>query len=94
MRAGHVVVAVLFLLGFGVKSFIVMAVEAASRAKGSVTLDVSQMHRDANNLPVEEFHDMSLAFPVFSSDDWFEGIFRPGLFRHDRFEGKMVSWRY
>ena len=65
MRAGHVVVAVLFLLGFGVKSFIVMAVEAASRAKGSVTLDVSQMHRHANKLPVEEFHDVSLVFPVF-----------------------------
>ena len=65
MRAVHVIVAVLFLLGFSVKWFTVMAVEAASWAKGSVTLDVSQMHRDANNLPVEEFHDMPLVFPVF-----------------------------
>jgi hypothetical protein len=65
MRARYIVVAVLFLLGFGVKPFTVMAVEAASRAKGGVTFDISQMHWDANNLPVEEFHDMSLVFPVF-----------------------------
>jgi hypothetical protein len=65
MRARYIVVAVLFLLGFGVKSFVVMAVEAASRAKESVTLDISQMRWGANNLPVEEFQDLSLVFPVF-----------------------------
>ena len=67
MPARHIVVAVLILLGLSVNitSFTVLAAEAASRSKRSVSLDVSQMHRDAKNLSVEEFHDMTFVFPVF-----------------------------
>lgn len=82
MRAGHIVVAVLILLGLGVKtaSFPVLAAEAASRSKTSVGLDVSQMHRDAKNLPVEEFHDMTFVFPVFPAVTDLKEFSSPGFF--------------
>jgi hypothetical protein len=61
MRAHHIVVAALILIGIGVKVTVVstMTAEADSRAKRSV--DASQMQQ---NLPVEEFHDMTFVFPV------------------------------
>lgn len=60
MRAHHIVVAALILIGIGVKVTVVstMTAEADSRAK---SVDASQMQQ---NLPVEEFHDMTFVFPV------------------------------
>ncbi len=61
MRTHHIVVATLILLGVGLKvtSFSTVTTEADSRSKRSVHVSQTQQ-----NLPVEEFHDMTFVFPV------------------------------
>lgn len=61
MRTHHIVVAALILLGVGlmVTSFSTLTTEPNSRSKGSVHVSQTQQ-----NLPVEEFHDMTFVFPV------------------------------
>lgn len=61
MRAHHIVVAILILIGIGVKmtSFTTLTAEWDSRSKGSVNVSQTQQ-----NLPTEEFHDMTFVFPV------------------------------
>jgi hypothetical protein len=71
MRAHYIIVAVLILLGLGVKmtSFTALTAETVLRSKRSVSVDVSQMHQNTKNLQVEQFHDMTLVFPVFPGGD-------------------------
>jgi len=66
MRAHHVIAVVaVILVGVGVKQifFTAPTAEAESLSIKSVGVDVSQLHRNVKNLPVQEFHDMSLVFP-------------------------------
>jgi molybdenum-dependent DNA-binding transcriptional regulator ModE len=65
MRA-HLVIAVVavILVGIGVKLifFSVPTAEADSLSIKSVGVDVSQLHQNVRNLPVEKSHDMSFVF--------------------------------
>jgi hypothetical protein len=69
MRA-HLVIAVVavILVGVGVKLsfFTAPTAEADSLSIKSVGVDVSHLHQNVKNLPVQKFHDMSL---VFSGSD-------------------------
>jgi hypothetical protein len=67
MRAHHVIALVaVILVGIGVKLpfFAAPLAEAESRSINSVSVDVSPLHHNIENLPVQKFHDMSLVFPV------------------------------
>ena len=66
MRAHHVIAVVaVILVGVGVKLifFIAPTAEAESLSIKSVGMDVSQLHQNVKNLPVQKLHDMSLVFP-------------------------------
>jgi hypothetical protein len=66
MRAHHVIAVVAaVLVGAGVKLifFTAPTAEADTLSIESVGVDVSQLHRNVTNLPVQTFHDMSLVFP-------------------------------
>lgn len=72
MRAYHAVAIVaIILIGFGSKLFFFTpsTVEADARPVVSVRMDVSQMQQNIKNLPVQEFHDRSLEFPVLLGSD-------------------------
>ena len=71
MRARHIIIAVLILLGFGANaiSFTALTAEAASHSQGIAIVDVSRIHQDISNLPDEHFHDMTLVFPAFPGGD-------------------------
>ena len=65
MRAHHIIAVVAaILVGFGVKLifFTAPTAEAVSLSIKSVGVDVSHLHRNVSNLPVENLHDMSLVF--------------------------------
>ena len=65
MRAHHIVAVVAaILIGVGMKLifFTAPTAEADSNSIKSVGVDVSELHRNAKNLPVQKFHDMSLVF--------------------------------
>ena len=65
MRAHHVIAVIAaILIGVGVKLIFFAApiAEADTLAIGSVGVDVSQLHRNVESLPVQTFHDMSLVF--------------------------------
>ena len=65
MRAYHVLAVVaVMLIGFGVKLtfFNAQAGEANSASIESVSMDISQIHRNAKNVPVQTIHDMSFVF--------------------------------
>jgi hypothetical protein len=53
------------LVGVGVKLifFTPATAEVDSLSIRSVRVDVSQLHQNARNLPVQRFHDMSVVFP-------------------------------
>ena len=66
MRAHHVIAIVaVILVGVGAKLifFPVPTAEADLFSIKSVGMDVSQLHQNAENLPVQKFHDLSLVFP-------------------------------
>ena len=71
MRAHHVIGVVAILTGIGVylPFFVAPIAEADSRSVRSVTMDVSPLHHNSKNLPVQKFHDMSLVFPVLPDAD-------------------------
>jgi hypothetical protein len=71
MRERHIILAVLILLGLGVKaiSFTALTAEAASRSNGIAIEDVSRIHQNIRSLPDESFHDMTLVFPAFPGGD-------------------------
>jgi len=65
MRAHHVIAIVaVILVGVGVKLtfFAAPTAEAESLSVKSVSLDISQMHQNTKNLPVQKLHDMSFVF--------------------------------
>jgi hypothetical protein len=65
MRAHHVIAIVaVILVGVGLKLtfFAAPAAEADSLSIKSVSLDISQMHQNTRNLPVQKLHDMSFIF--------------------------------
>jgi len=65
MRAHHVIAIVaVILVGVGVKLIFFSAptAEADPLSIKSMRVDVSQLHQNAKNLPVQKFHDMSLVF--------------------------------
>ena len=66
MRAHHVIAIVaVILVGVGVKLtfFAAPTAEAGSLSIKSVSLDISQMHQNTKNLPVQKIHDMTFVFP-------------------------------
>lgn len=66
MRAHHIIAVVAaILVGVGVKAifFAAPTAEADALSIKSVGVDVSQLHRNVQNLPVQTFHDMSVVFP-------------------------------
>ncbi len=66
MRPHHVIAVVaVILVGVGLKLIFLTAptAEADSLSITSVGVDVSQLHQNVKNLPVQKFHDMSLVFP-------------------------------
>jgi hypothetical protein len=65
MRAHHVIAAVaVILVGVGGKLIFSTAstAEADALSIKSVSLDVSQLHHKAKNLPLQKFQDMSFVF--------------------------------
>ena len=65
MRAHHVITIIaVILVGVGLKLtfFAAPAAEADSLSIKSVSLDISQMHQNTRNLPVQKLHDMSFIF--------------------------------
>jgi hypothetical protein len=65
MRAHHVIAIVAaILVGFGLKLIFFSApiAEADVGSVKSVSMDISEMHQNIKNLPVEKFHDMSFVF--------------------------------
>jgi hypothetical protein len=72
MRAHYVIALVaVILVGIGVKLpfFDAPLAEADARYINSVSVDVSPLHYNIKNLPVQTFHDMSLVFPVVPDGD-------------------------
>lgn len=71
MRARHIIVAVLILLGIGAKiaSFTVLTAEADSRSRKSVGADIAQVHQSSKDLPVRKSRDVTLALPFFPDMD-------------------------
>jgi hypothetical protein len=66
MRAHHVIAVVaVILVGVGMKLifFTAPTAEADPLSIKSAGVDVSQLHQNVKNLPVQNFHDMSLVFP-------------------------------
>src|SRR6266436_4265896 len=66
MRAHHVIAVVaVILVGVGMKLIFFTAPTAGADPLSikSVGVDVSQLHQNVENLPVQKFHDMSLVFP-------------------------------
>ena len=66
MRAHHVIAVVaVILVGVGVKLifFTAPTAEADPLFIKSVGVDVSQLHQNVKNLPVQKSHDMSFVFP-------------------------------
>ena len=66
MRAYHVIAVVAaVLVGAGLKLifFAAPTAEADTLSIGSVGVDVSQLHQNVKNLPVQKLHDMSFVFP-------------------------------
>jgi hypothetical protein len=63
MRAYPVIIAAVsvILIGFGVK--LIFFTEPIAEAKvlsvESMSMDISELHRNTNNLPVQKIHDMS-----------------------------------
>jgi hypothetical protein len=65
MRAHHVIAVVaVILLGVGLKLIFSTAptAEADSLSTKSVGVDVSQLHQNIRNLPVQKFQDMTFVF--------------------------------
>jgi hypothetical protein len=65
MRAHHVIAVVaVILVGVGVKLIFFTAPTAVADQLSikSVRVDVSQLHRNVKNLPVQKFHDMTFVF--------------------------------
>jgi len=60
---GVMPVVVVILIGVWVKLIFFSApiAKADARSVKSVNIDISQMHQNIKNLPVEKFHEMSLA---------------------------------
>jgi hypothetical protein len=72
MRPYHVIAAVaVILVAIGVTLPFSAApiAEADSPSAKTVSVDVSPMHQNIENLPVEEFHDMTFVFPVVGGGD-------------------------
>ena len=66
MRAYHVIAVVaVILVGFGVKLifFTAPTAEADPLSIKRVGVDVSPLHHNAKNLPVQKLYDMSFVFP-------------------------------
>jgi hypothetical protein len=64
MRA-HPAIAVvtIILAGFGLKLIFFEPIAAAGVGSAErVSMDISEMHHQIKNLPVENFHDMTLVF--------------------------------
>ena len=69
MRAHHAITIVAaILVGFVLKLIFFSAPIAAADAGSvkSVSMDISEMHQNIKNIPVEKFHDMTF---VFSNGD-------------------------
>ena len=70
MRAHHVIIAAVavILIGIGVKLIFFWAptAEATILSVKSPSMDISELHRNTKNLPVQKIHDMSF---VFSAGD-------------------------
>lgn len=65
MRAYHVIAVVAaILVGLGVKLtfFAAPTAKAVSLPVESTGVDVSQLHRNAENLPAQKIHDMTFVF--------------------------------
>jgi hypothetical protein len=63
MRAHHAIAVVaVILVVVGVKLISFAAPTAEADTVKSVRMDISQMHQNAKNLPVQKFHDMSVVF--------------------------------
>jgi hypothetical protein len=66
MCAHHVIIAAVAvtLIGFGVKLifFTDPAAEAKVLSVKSISMDISELHRNTKNLPVQKIHDMSFVF--------------------------------
>jgi hypothetical protein len=72
MRPYHVIAAVaVILVAIGVTLPFSAApiAEADSPSAKTVSVDVSPMHQNIENLPVQEFHDMTFVFPVVGGGD-------------------------
>jgi hypothetical protein len=66
MRAHHLIAVVaVILVGLSAKLifFTAPTAEADSLSIKGAGVDVSQLHQNVKNLPVQKFHDMSLVFP-------------------------------
>ena len=64
MRSRYIMaIAVVLAIGFGVKLFFFSSpiAEANVDAVSGVRMDISQMHQNVRNLPVQSVHDMSVA---------------------------------
>jgi hypothetical protein len=62
MRAHHIIaIAAVLAVGFGVKLFFFSAPTAEANVDtiNSVRIDISELHRNAKNLPVQQINDMS-----------------------------------
>jgi hypothetical protein len=67
MRAHYVIAAVaIILVGIGMTLPFSAApiAEADSPSAKTVSVDVSPMHQNIENLPVQEFHDMTFVYSV------------------------------
>ena len=65
MRANHVIAVVAaILVGAGVKLtfFTAATAETDSLSVKSARVDISQLHQNAKNLPMQRIHDMSVVF--------------------------------
>ena len=66
MRAHHVIIAAVavILIGFSVKLIFFWAptAEANLLSVKSVSMDISEMHRNTKNVPVQKIHDMTFVF--------------------------------
>jgi hypothetical protein len=66
MRAHHVIIAAVavFVIGVGVKLIFFSAptAEANLLSVKSLSMDISEMHRNTKNLPVQKIHDMTFVF--------------------------------
>jgi hypothetical protein len=65
MRAHHAIaIAAAIVLAFGLKLFFFSVSSAESNAGGmrGVGMDIAQIHRNIEDLPVEKIHDMTFVF--------------------------------